>query len=59
MVSVLPDEALPELFEDLRDLEVQYLKPSQQMNPAQSQATKFSAKVGKSVSRAEFYVDEE
>jgi len=58
MVSALPDEALPDLAEELRDLETQFLEPPL----AQGQldlSTKLTAKLGKPVARPEFYVDGE
>jgi hypothetical protein len=59
VVSALPNEALAELVETLRDLESQFLKPTPQVTTPQSAPSKFSAKVGKSVPRPEIYIDAE
>jgi hypothetical protein len=59
MVSVMPDEALPELVESLRDLELQFLTPTQSGEASVASTSKFSAKVGNPIPRPEFYLDRE
>src|SRR6266851_3295274 len=46
IVSALPYEALPDLVDDLRDLEAQFLMPAQEAAPAAIPAEKLKAKVG-------------
>jgi hypothetical protein len=59
MVSVMPDAALPELVESLRDLELQFLTPTQSGEVSVDSALKFTAKVGSPIPRPEFYLDRE
>lgn len=59
MVSALPDEALPELVDDLCDLELQFLKRAQQIEQTPSPTITVNAKVGKPLHRPEFYADGE
>ncbi len=59
VVSALPYEALPELVEDLRDLEVQFLKRSQVATQPANPALIVKAKVGSPVPRPEIHLDRE
>lgn len=59
MVSAMPDQALPDLVENLHDLELQFLKPAQPSAVSVSSTSKITAKVGKPVARPEFYLDGE
>lgn len=58
VVSTLPEGALPELVEELRDLELQFLSVPPLEQPL-TPTSKVSVKVGKPVPRPEFYVDAE
>lgn len=59
IVSALPDEALPELADDLSDLGSRYLKPAREAKPLLASPTKLKAKIGKSVARPEIQLDRE
>lgn len=59
MVSILPDEALSELLEDLRDLETQFIGSVQRVIDPAKPTTILNAKLGTAVARPQFYVDEE
>jgi len=59
MVSFLPDEALPELLEGLRDLETQFVGSMQPMIEPAKPTIRLNAKLGTAVARPQFYADEE
>jgi hypothetical protein len=59
IISTLPDEALPELTEDLTDLAGRYLRPSKASVRLLTAPTTLKARMGKSVARPEIQLDEE
>ena len=59
VVSSLPEEALPELVDELRDLELEFLMAPQLAQQPPTPTSKVSVKVGKSVPRPGFYIDAE
>jgi hypothetical protein len=59
MISMMPNEVLPELVEGLRDLENQFLKPTQPAGPSVSSPSMFTAKIGEPIARPGFYLDRE
>lgn len=59
MVSLLPNGALPELLEDLRDLETQFVGALQPALELSKPTVKLSAKLGTPIARPQFNADEE
>jgi hypothetical protein len=60
LVTLLPNEALPELVDDLDDLRGKYLKPARVTGSLLSSgSTRLKAKVGKSVPRPEIQLERE
>jgi hypothetical protein len=59
IVSTLPDEALPELAEDLADLHTKYFKPAKPSGHLLTNSIKFKARMGKSMKRPEIQLDKE
>ncbi len=53
IVSALPYEALPDLVDDLRDLETQFLIPAQLVAQSVSVTPRLKARVGNPLSRPE------
>src|SRR5258707_15584417 len=51
IVSALPYEALPELVDDLRDVEARFLAPAQVAEPSVTAMPRLRAKVGNPISR--------
>jgi hypothetical protein len=59
VVSALPNEALPELVDELGDLRSEYLKPMREAGTLLTSPTKLKAKFGRSVGRPEIQLDKE
>jgi hypothetical protein len=59
IVSVLPNEALPELADELGDLGSRHMKSVRKKPPELTSPTRLKAKVGKAVARPEIQLDTE
>ena len=59
IISALPEEALPELAEDLNDIGCRYLRPARAQRQLVQSSTPVKAKIGKTIARPEIQIDTE